>query len=178
MFNYTHSFVHSFDKSVDDVSLRRMRDKYLCRVSDTFVYLAPCLTGRSSYSFSSSVLFYSLIKMLSKCRVYIYTLSLHGIVLQYTNKRMINKHREISTFWKVFFFNCIVKFSGRVMQAVHHYRIRPGKGTQQIYNIFIIIFACLIPMNIHLYLFDCARCTNLDQKWCLIERKRKRKSVN
>ncbi len=25
-------------------------------------------------------------------------------------------------------------------------------------------------MNIHLYLYDCARSTNLDQEWCLIER--------
>ncbi len=33
-------------------------------------------------------------------------------------------------------------------------------------------------MNIHLYLFDCARGTNLDQEWCLIERKRKLDTVN
>jgi hypothetical protein len=79
---------------------------------------------------------------------------------------------------KVFLFNCIVKFTVEVMQATHHYRIREGKGTQQIYNIFIIIFACAILMNTHLYLFDCARRTNLEQEWCLIEKERKRKNAN
>jgi hypothetical protein len=86
---------------------------------------------------------------------------------------MINKNGNIDLS-KVFLFNCIVKFTSEVMQAVHHYRIRERKGTQQIYNIFIIIFACLILLNTHLYLFDCARRTNLDQEWCLIERKRKK----
>ncbi len=62
------------------------------------------------------------------------------------------------------------------MQAAHHYRIRERKGTQQIYNIFIIIFACLILLNTYVYLFDCARNTNLDQEWCLIERRRKKKN--
>ena len=54
------------------------------------------------------------------------------------------------------------------------------KGTQQIYVwtyvcvyiIYLITFACAILMNIHLYLFDCARSTNTDQFWCLIEKKK------
>jgi hypothetical protein len=114
--------------------------------------------------------------MLGKCRVYIgylYT----ALSFNIQTKEWLTK-RIIDLFEKFFFFNCIVKFSSRVMQAAHHYRIRPGNGTQQIYNIFIIIFACPILMNIHLYLFDCIRSTNLDQEWCLIERKRKRKSPN
>jgi hypothetical protein len=62
------------------------------------------------------------------------------------------------------------------MQAAHHYRIRAAKGTQQLYNIFIIIFACALLLNTHLYLFDCARNTNLDQEWCLVEKKRKERT--
>ncbi len=128
MFNYTHSFVHSFDKSVDDVSLRRMRDKYLCRVSDTFVYLAPCLTSPSSYS-STSVLFYCLIKIVSKCRVYtdyLYTALSFNIQ---TKEWLTNM--EILTFWKIFSFNSIIKnlLYSEVMQAAHHYRIREGERT-------------------------------------------------
>ncbi len=32
-------------------------------------------------------------------------------------------------------------------------------------------------MNTHLYLFDCARSTNIDQQWCLMENKRTRKKM-
>jgi len=116
--------------------------------------------------------------MLGKCRVHIYIDYLYTALSFNIQTKECLINNEISTFWKVFLFNCIVKFSSKVMQAIHHYRIRPGKGTQQIYNIFIIIFACSILMNIHLYLFDCARGTNLDQEWCLIERKRKLDTVN
>jgi hypothetical protein len=64
---YVWLYLFIFDKGVDDVLLRNKRDKYLCRVCDTFVYLAPCLTSRSSFS-CSSLVFYCLINTM-----YIYT---------------------------------------------------------------------------------------------------------
>ncbi len=102
MFNYLHSFVLSLDKSVDDGSLKRMRDKYPCRVSDTFVYLAPCFT-----IVDQVILLQFCFIVLSKCWVnvvciyidYLYTALSFNIQ---TKEWLIHMGR--STFWKVFSF--------------------------------------------------------------------------
>jgi len=138
------------------------------------VYLAPYFAIRLNYSFF--LLLQLCFIVLSKWWVnvvyiyidYLYTALSFNIQ---TKECLINN--EISTFWKVFLFNCIVKFSSKVMQAVHHYRIRPVRGHNK-YIIYIYNNFCVLHTDEHTFVFVRLRKKYKSRSGMVFNRKKKK----